>query len=101
MFWTGKYSGVYHVLHGAISPMIGVGPGDIKLKEVKDGSIICETKDGEDITISCDSVISSTGYLPAPLASAGKRNTYLVGDCDHIGNLRSVVWKAYETAMKI
>ncbi|MBP5310069.1 MAG: recombination protein RecR [Lachnospiraceae bacterium] len=31
---TGKYSGVYHVLHGAISPMIGVGPGDIKLKEL-------------------------------------------------------------------
>ncbi|MDD7771121.1 recombination mediator RecR [Suipraeoptans intestinalis] len=31
---TGKYKGVYHVLHGAISPMIGVGPGDIKLKEL-------------------------------------------------------------------
>lgn len=31
---TGKYSGVYHVLHGAISPMLGVGPGDIKLKEL-------------------------------------------------------------------
>ena len=29
---TGKYEGVYHVLHGAISPMLGVGPGDIKLK---------------------------------------------------------------------
>lgn len=31
---TGKFGGVYHVLHGAISPMIGVGPGDIKLKEL-------------------------------------------------------------------
>ena len=31
---TRKYDGVYHVLHGAISPMIGVGPGDIKLKEL-------------------------------------------------------------------
>ena len=31
---TGKFNGVYHVLHGAISPMIGVGPGDIKLKEL-------------------------------------------------------------------
>ena len=30
---TGKYDGVYHVLHGAISPMLGVGPNDIKLKE--------------------------------------------------------------------
>lgn len=31
---TGKYDGVYHVLHGAISPMLGVGPEDIKLKEL-------------------------------------------------------------------
>ena len=31
---TGKYGGVYHVLHGAISPMIGIGPGDIRLKEL-------------------------------------------------------------------
>ena len=31
---TGKYKGVYHVLHGAISPMLGVGPHDIKLKEL-------------------------------------------------------------------
>ena len=31
---TGRYEGVYHVLHGAISPMLGVGPGDIKLKEL-------------------------------------------------------------------
>ena len=30
----GKYEGVYHVLHGAISPMLGIGPGDIKLKEL-------------------------------------------------------------------
>lgn len=31
---TGKYKGVYHVLHGAISPMVGIGPEDIKLKEL-------------------------------------------------------------------
>ena len=31
---TGKYRGVYHVLHGAISPMLGIGPNDIKLKEL-------------------------------------------------------------------
>lgn len=29
---TGKFDGVYHVLHGAISPMLGIGPDDIKLK---------------------------------------------------------------------
>ncbi len=31
---TGRFEGVYHVLHGAISPMLGIGPGDIKLKEL-------------------------------------------------------------------
>lgn len=31
---TGKYEGVYHVLHGAISPILGIGPGDIRLKEL-------------------------------------------------------------------
>lgn len=31
---TGKYEGVYHVLHGAISPMLGIGPNEIKLKEL-------------------------------------------------------------------
>ena len=31
---TGKFEGVYHVLHGAISPMLGIGPDDIKLKEL-------------------------------------------------------------------
>jgi len=31
---TGRYEGVYHVLHGAISPMLGVGPNDIRLKEL-------------------------------------------------------------------
>lgn len=31
---TGQYKGVYHVLHGAISPMLGIGPGDIRLKEL-------------------------------------------------------------------
>lgn len=31
---TKEYKGVYHVLHGAISPMMGVGPDDIKIKEL-------------------------------------------------------------------
>ena len=31
---TGKYNGVYHVLQGAISPMLGIGPSDIRLKEL-------------------------------------------------------------------
>ncbi len=31
---TGQYKGVYHVLHGAINPSLGITPADIKLKEL-------------------------------------------------------------------
>jgi recombination protein RecR len=41
---TGSYTGVYHVLHGAISPVNGVGPDDIRISElvgrVDKGSIL-------------------------------------------------------------
>ena len=70
------------------------------LKEVKDGEILCTGKDGKEIRIPCDSVISSAGYIPAPLSGTGS-NVYLVGDCQQVGNLRSVIWRAYEVAMKI
>ena len=70
------------------------------LKSVEDGSITCKGKDGQDITILCDSVISSAGYIANPLAKDGK-DVYLVGDCKQVGNLRTVVWRAYEVAMKI
>ena len=70
------------------------------LKEVKDGSIVCTQKGGKEIEIPCDSVISCAGYIPAPLAEKSG-NVHLVGDCLAIGNLRSVVWRAYDVAMKI
>ncbi|MCR5153297.1 MAG: FAD-dependent oxidoreductase [Lachnospiraceae bacterium] len=71
------------------------------LKEVRDGSIVCTEKDGKEIEIKCDSVISSAGYIPTPLEANGNKKVHLVGDCLQIGNLRSVIWGAYETAMKI
>lgn len=45
---TGKYDGVYHVLHGAISPMLGIGPSDIKIKEL----IIRLEKDVDEVIIA-------------------------------------------------
>lgn len=69
------------------------------LKEVKDDSIIC-INNNKEIEIKCDSVISSAGYISDPL-SPKKKNVYLIGDCDKVGNLRTVIWKAYECAMKI
>ena len=69
------------------------------LKEVRDGSILCAGKDGT-VEIPCDSVICSAGYLPAPIAKESGR-VHLVGDCRKVGNLRSVIWRAYEVAMAI
>ena len=43
---TGKYGGVYHVLQGAIAPMLGVGPSDIRIKELVDRC----SRDGADIS---------------------------------------------------
>lgn len=72
------------------------------LKEVKDDSVIVKDKEGKEFEIKCDSVISSAGYIPTPLNKLKDgKNVYLVGDCLKIGNLRSVIWRAYEVAMKI
>jgi len=49
---TGKYQGVYHVLHGAISPMIGIGPNDIKLKELIER---LKTEDVKEVIIATNS----------------------------------------------
>ena len=70
------------------------------LQSVGDGNIVCKDKEGKEIVIPCDSVISSAGYIPNPLTKAGG-NVHLVGDCMQIGNLRTVIWRAYEVAMKI
>lgn len=70
------------------------------LQSVEEDGITCKDKNGTEVKISCDSVISSAGYLSDPLVPEGK-NTYLVGDCKQVGNLRSVIWRAYEVAMKI
>ncbi len=70
------------------------------LQAVEDGKILCKDKEGKPLELACDSVISSAGYIPNPLTKAAG-NVYLVGDCQQVGNLRTVVWRAYEVAMKI
>ena len=70
------------------------------LQAVNDSGIVCRDKDGNVVEIACDSVISSAGYIPNPLTKAGS-NVYLVGDCLKVGNLRTVIWRAYDVAMKI
>ncbi|MBO5622114.1 MAG: FAD-dependent oxidoreductase, partial [Butyrivibrio sp.] len=76
---------------------------ETSLKEVRDGSIICTDKDGKEIEIACDSVISSAGYIPDPVTKENDRTSNMdyVGDCQKVGNLRTVIWRAYEVAMRM
>ena len=75
---TQKYDGVYHVLHGAISPMLGIGPGDIKLKELmqrlqKDvDEVIIATNsslEGETTAMYISKLINPTGIKVTRIAS--------------------------------
>lgn len=75
---TGKYEGVYHVLHGAISPMIGIGPNDIKLKEllqrlqgeVKEVIIATNSSlEGETTAMYISKLIKPTGVKVTRIAS--------------------------------
>jgi recombination protein RecR len=59
-----EYNGVYHVLHGAMSPMDGIGPDDIRIKELLariNGAVLCETPPGEEIAkVKVQEVILAT-----------------------------------------
>ena len=75
---TGKFEGVYHVLHGAISPMLGIGPGDIKLKElikrlegdVKEVIIATNSSlEGETTAMYISKLIKPTGVKVTRIAS--------------------------------
>lgn len=72
-----------------------------KVKEVKDDRVIIVLKDGSEKEILCDSVIASVGYIPTPIVEKETKNIHFVGDCVAIGNLRTVIWKAWDIAMKI
>ena len=75
---TSKYKGVYHVLHGAISPMLGVGPHDIKLKELMERlggdvkEVIIATNsslEGETTAMYIGKLIKPTGIRVTRIAS--------------------------------
>lgn len=75
---TGKFEGVYHVLHGAISPMLGIGPNEIKLKELMtrlqdeiDEVIIATNSslEGETTAMYISKLIKPTGIRVSRIAS--------------------------------
>lgn len=75
---TGRYTGIYHVLHGAISPMLGIGPNDIKLKELMQrlqsdvNEVIIATNsslEGETTAMYISKLIKPTGVKVTRIAS--------------------------------
>ena len=73
---------------------------ETKLAQVMDNGVKVTDKEGRSFKIDADSVILSTGYRPAPLVSKGK-NIHVVGDAKKVGNLRTVIWQAWDVCMKI
>jgi len=75
---TGKYNGVYHVLQGAISPMLGIGPDDIRLKELMQrlqgdvNEVIIATNsslEGEATAMYISRLVKPTGIRVSRIAS--------------------------------
>ena len=70
------------------------------VKEIKENSVVIVDKSGNETELEKDAVIVSVGYNPAPIAKAGK-HTHIVGDAYEVGNLRTVIWRAWEVAQKL
>lgn len=71
-----------------------------KTVQINDDSIIIKDKEGKEFVVEADSVITAVGYNPAPI-SKEKKHVHIIGDALKVGNLRTVVWKAWEIAEKL
>ncbi|MBQ6825006.1 MAG: FAD-dependent oxidoreductase, partial [Clostridia bacterium] len=70
------------------------------LSEIKDGAVVLKDKEGKEFTVEVDSVVLSVGYNPAPIAKKGG-HVHVIGDASKVGNLRTVIWQAWDVAMKL
>ena len=69
------------------------------VKDIGDGFVTVKDKNGQELRLDVDDVIVSVGYIPAPLSLG--RKVRFVGDAKKVGNLRTVVWRAWKTALSI
>ena len=67
---------------------------------IRDGSVTVKGPDGKTFEVECDNVVNGIGFVPAPVGEKG-RHVHRVGDCVAIGNLRTVIWRAWDVCMKI
>lgn len=65
---------------------------------INENAIVCKDKEGKATEIPCDSVILALGYRSNPMKID---KAIIIGDAAGVGNLRTVIWQAYEAAMKI
>ena len=70
------------------------------LNEVLEDGVMVTDKNGNTFKIDADNVIMSVGYNPAPLAPKAK-HVHVIGDANKVGNLRTVIWGAWDVAMKL
>jgi 2-enoate reductase len=70
------------------------------LVEIGEGKVTLKDKEGKLFDVEADSVILSVGYNPAPLATKSK-HVHVIGDAAKVGNLRTVIWGAWDVCMKI
>ncbi|MEE1321929.1 MAG: FAD-dependent oxidoreductase [Acutalibacteraceae bacterium] len=68
--------------------------------EIREDGVTIATKDGKTIDIPCDNVILSVGYKSAPITPKAK-HVHIIGDASKVGNLRTVIWQAWDVAMKL
>ena len=68
--------------------------------EIKDNEVVINHKDGTTETVKADSVVMAVGYNPNPIAKKQK-HVHIIGDADQVGNLRTVIWGAWDVCMKI
>ena len=71
-----------------------------RITEIAEGEAVITDKSGNVTRIPSDSVVISAGYRPNPLPVRG-RNVHIVGDAHSVGNLRTVIWRAWDVAMKL
>ena len=70
------------------------------MRHIKETSVGGAEKNGKTFEIASDSVILSVGYKPAPIAEKSK-HVHIVGDASKVGNLRTVIWQAWDVCMKL
>ena len=74
--------------------------GEPILCAIEDDGVMVQDKNGMQFKIAADNVILSTGYRSAPLAEKSK-HVHIIGDAFKVGNLRTVIWQAWDVCMKI